>query len=81
MGLLTTYRSHKTVQAAKITGIKPTGDAGLLFIDDEQKVHCSVSKEWLDKHQPAVGGYFVRYEDGYESFSPADAFEAGYTRV
>lgn len=25
------------------------------------------------------GGYFVRYEDGYQSWSPAEAFENGYT--
>ncbi len=26
-----------------------------------------------------VGGYYVVYEDGYKSFSPAGAFESGYT--
>jgi hypothetical protein len=25
-----------------------------------------------------IGGYFVQYEDGYQSWSPAAAFEAGY---
>ncbi|EPJ3208563.1 hypothetical protein JGC44_21260 [Salmonella enterica subsp. enterica serovar Derby] len=29
-------------------------------------------------HQSEVGGYFVRYEDGYESYSPVEAFEKGY---
>lgn len=28
-----------------------------------------------------VGGYFVVYQDGYESFSPLRAFEEGYSRV
>ena len=28
-----------------------------------------------------VGGYYVVYEDGYKSFSPAEAFESGYKRV
>ena len=36
---------------------------------------------WLDKHNPAVGGYYVVYKDGYESFSPAQAFEEGYARI
>ena len=27
------------------------------------------------------GGYYVRYPDGYESWSPAEAFEDGYTLV
>jgi len=33
------------------------------------------------KHKPEVGGYYVVYADGYKSFSPAQAFEEGYTRV
>lgn len=28
-----------------------------------------------------VGGYYVVYEDGYESWSPAEAFEKGYTLI
>jgi hypothetical protein len=28
-----------------------------------------------------IGGYYVVYEDGYKSFSPASAFENGYTRL
>ena len=28
-----------------------------------------------------VGGYYVRYNDGFESWSPAEAFERGYTRL
>jgi hypothetical protein len=38
-----------------------------------------VTVEYLAKHQPVAGGYYVRYEDGYESFSPAKAFEDGYS--
>jgi len=40
-----------------------------------------VSAEYMAKHTPRAGGYWVRYEDGYESFSPATAFESGYVRV
>lgn len=32
---------------------------------------------WHDKHKPQVGGYFVLYPDGYQSYSPAEPFEAG----
>ena len=35
----------------------------------------------MNKHAPQPGGYFVLYEGGYTSWSPADAFEAGYTPV
>lgn len=30
---------------------------------------------------PAAGGYYVVYEDGYQSYSPAKAFEDGYAPV
>jgi hypothetical protein len=33
------------------------------------------------KHSPEAGGYYVQYKDGYTSFSPAEAFEEGYTRL
>lgn len=38
-----------------------------------------VSHEWYAKHKPEAGGYFVVYDDGYKSYSPAPAFEAGYS--
>lgn len=40
-----------------------------------------MSREWMTKHNPVVGGYLVLYDDGYCSFSPAEAFESGYTRI
>jgi beta-phosphoglucomutase-like phosphatase (HAD superfamily) len=40
-----------------------------------------VTAEWYLKHKPQPDGYLVRYEDGYERFSPAKAFEEGYTKV
>lgn len=40
-----------------------------------------VSRVYLSKHKPEPGGYFVQYADGYKSFSPAAAFEEGYTLI
>lgn len=40
-----------------------------------------VGVEFMRKHDPQPGGYYVVYEDGYASWSPAKAFEEGYTRV
>jgi hypothetical protein len=40
-----------------------------------------VSEEYVDKHNPQAGGYYVVYKDGYKSFSPAEAFEEGYTKI
>jgi hypothetical protein len=39
-----------------------------------------VSRRYVLKHNPQVGGYYVVYADGYKSWSPAEAFEEGYTR-
>lgn len=40
-----------------------------------------VSQEYVSKHFPKEGGYYVLYEGGYESWSPAEAFESGYVKM
>jgi len=37
--------------------------------------------EFMERHKPQRGGYFVVYDNGYESYSPAKPFEDGYTRI
>ena len=87
------YRSHKIVQAAKIIGISPWGvgegmGANLLvempFEKDGSEgigtFELSTKAGYYNKHKPTIGGYYVLYPDGYESFSPAKPFEEGYTR-
>jgi hypothetical protein len=78
------YRCHKVVRAARILRIDthPTmGGLGRLLLEwpDGTTVPWLVPPSYAAKHDPQVGGYFVVYEDRYESFSPAAAFEAGYT--
>ncbi len=86
-----TYRSHKTVQALKIKivanpneGIdgEDNGERILTFEDEgfEAAVFL-VEPEYVKKHNPQAGGYYVVYADGYRSWSPAEAFESGYTRI
>lgn len=79
------YRSHKTVWALKIRAVIPPteGPAGMGWIvpDDAGYGPIEVSAEYLQKHKPVPGGYYVVYKDGYQSFSPAAAFEDGYTRI
>lgn len=80
------YRSHKVVEAAKIVQVVfRSTNYEILLAPGEETVR--VSDDWISRHLPAdetepgffVGGYFVRYADGYESWSPAEAFEEGYT--
>jgi len=75
------YKSHKTVQAAKIACINKNedGSAQLTFEGDAASV--VVNKSYMDHRDPQEGGYYVRYEDGYESWSPAEAFEEGYCAI
>ena len=76
------YLCSKTVWALKIkrVDINHQGKA-LLLIEDEGFAPVEVSKEYVDKHQPEEGGYYVVYVGGYKSFSPADAFEGGYEKI
>lgn len=54
---------------------------GAIIVPDGHFGPIAVSLEFMTKHRPLVGGYLVFYKDGYRSFSPAEAFEDGYTRI
>ena len=73
------YKSHKIVEAAKIVGIRENGnpDTPTLVLEDNETV--DKLPDWHAQHKPEVGGYFVQYADGYQSYSPKEAFESGYT--
>jgi hypothetical protein len=78
------YRSHKIVWALKINELKPRHpDDGTLLLTpcEEGYAPFILDAAYVSKHNPQVGGYYVQYEDGYKSWSPAKAFEEGYTRV
>lgn len=81
------YQSHKKVWALKIGDVARLIDGALrtaggrITPADKGYAPFDVDAEYMDKHKPEVGGYYVVYEDGYKSFSPAAAFDAGYTRI
>jgi len=79
------YKCHKEVWALKIAAIErePRTNLGAAIITpmDDGYTPFTVDAEYILKHQPSVGGYYVVYEDGYKSFSPGQAFEEGYTRL
>jgi hypothetical protein len=74
------YQSIKKVRGAKIAliiGSLDVSDVRLTLEVGSELMDFDVSGTYMLKHNPTVGGYYVLYEDGYESFSPADAFEKG----
>lgn len=82
------YKCHKEVWALKIANvIDPTlpgneSDGSRVLVPVEQGyAPFRVDHDYVRKHKPQVGGYYVVYKDGYKSFSPAEAFEEGYTRL
>lgn len=77
------YKSHKIVHALKIHNIDVDLDSGAAVITPEDAGYgpFGVSAEYMGKHKPRIGGYYVVYDDGYQSWSPCDAFEKGYTKV
>ena len=63
-----------------LTGIDHTeSDQPAVLKVQEPFAPITVAADWFNKHAPQVGGYYVVYDDGYKSFSPAKAFEEGYT--
>jgi hypothetical protein len=59
----------------------PKGLPGATLIVEEPFAPIVVDSSYVRRHMPKPGGYYVVYKDGYKSFSPADAFEDGYTRI
>lgn len=87
------YKCHKEVWALKIKQIDYDSEAakkdggretdGSAMITPEEPGYAAfkVTHEYLRKHAPKVGGYYVVYKDGYISYSPADVFEEGYSKI
>lgn len=84
------YQCHKIVQALKIKSIRSGFADGVDYLitpEDDGYPPFGVSLSYVLKNAPQstvekmFGGYYVRYDDGYESWSPAKAFEEGYTRI
>lgn len=86
------YTSHKEVQALKIAAIefdvdkaraegRETDATAIITPAEPGYAPFKVSAIYVHKHAPRAGGYYVVYRDGYQSFSPSEAFEEGYTRI
>lgn len=76
------YKCHKEVWALKIEKFTENPNGSIdLFFEEDGYAPINLDKKYLPKHKPEVGGYYIVYKDNYRSFSPAKAFEEGYTKI
>ena len=85
------WESHKRVWGDKIVKVVDNGpDCESAIPDDSHiiwhlacKAYVHVSNALKIRYgmNDPLGGYYVRYADGFESWSPAKAFEEGYARI
>ena len=86
------YKCFKEVWALKIKNIvedsdlaqeenRETDGGAIITPEEEGYGDFKVDFNFIRKHNPQVGGYYVVYKDGYKSFSPAEAFESGYELI
>lgn len=73
------WRSHKVVEGFKIAAIEYFDGGGAKLVSSDPLCYVEVQQAYLDRYLPEVGMYYARYKDGYQSVSPADAWEAGNT--
>lgn len=79
LAMLPYWKCHKIVQAGKISLMARDEPNQLLMVHAEpSNMPFAVPLDFLYRHNPTIGGYFVVYEDGYISYSPTAPFEAGY---
>lgn len=76
------FRCHKEVRALKIQKIEPADIGGAIITPVDASIPpFNVDAHYVRQHVPQPGGYFVIYDDGYESWSPEAAFENGYVKL
>lgn len=79
------------MHALKIRAVEQRADGrGVIVPDDPGYAPFSPEGNWFSRSMTAakvtsqsdlIGGYYVVYDDGYTSYSPAKAFEEGYARI
>lgn len=77
-----TYISHKTVQAAKIKAAERQADGRWhLMLDGNIPETTTIDEAGRFRITEEDMGYYVRYSDGYVSWSPTKPFEEGYAEA
>lgn len=78
---LPVYQCHKRVKAFKIEKMIVNNFENIVYLASIDGHKAKVNSDQAIKHNPQLGWYYVEYESGYQSFSPAPEFEAGYTKL
>ena len=74
------FQSRKIVRGAKIVQMEDVPCGGvILHLEGDKQIE--VSREWYMQRGAQTGGYYVVYDNGYTSWSPAEAFQGGYVRL
>jgi len=75
------YKCTKEVHALQMVEIIEGTDGAMITPEEDGFAPFFVDGKYLKKHEPKVGGYYVVYEGGYKSWSPAETFESGYNLI
>ena len=77
------YRSHKQVWALEIDSVTHQREERTfrLTFRDPGYAPISAPQDMFARYMPSPGDFYVVYDDGYKSFSPAKAFKEGYTLI
>lgn len=73
------YRRHHgilEVEAVKIASVSTY--VHCLVPEDLSLDPIEVSQDWMEIHGPTNGGYFLRFENGFTGFMPAEMFERAF---
>lgn len=84
--ILARFQCHKIVAAGEIRGLinsTPGGKVAALMVQTADGTNSEVcpGDAFFARGTPALGDYYVVYDDGYASWSPAKTFEDGYTKI
>ena len=77
---LAKFQSHKVVSAGKINEIYSDSHIGVEQ-SDGSNFTTEIPANFFARGTANPGDYYVVYDDGYASWSPAKAFEDGYKRI
>lgn len=79
------YQSHKKVGALKIAdlSIRVHDLSAVITPADKKYAPFETRGGWGERFEGSQDdlGYFIRYADGFTSWSPTKAFEDGYTSI